>query len=161
MKTRIILVLVFLVFVIGSCRVKPETVPTWEGKGIALYMNDHKGKMTTVLGKQRSALVLKDNKNTGKIEKIFYKNKDYSPYVKDLLDTTPVVFVSVGIVIFSKEKATIKNGECSCSEAIVFIPEETKIFFIEAKGLIFNERNGVLICSYAVMRTIYIDDEGG
>ncbi|MCX6584314.1 MAG: hypothetical protein NT166_29415 [Candidatus Aminicenantes bacterium] len=95
----------------------------------------------------QNRLVVDDStgKSTGKENvKIYFNDKDYTGFVEKLTTSQPLCFASSHLLIFGKNRVTLKNKQWQCDAGILFLPGEKEISIIDASGISFDEDAQIL-----------------
>ncbi|MCI0471934.1 MAG: hypothetical protein L0Y73_09760 [Candidatus Aminicenantes bacterium] len=114
------------------------------------YMDSQKGELRIV--EKKAAEGEEPNK-------IFFDNKDYTPYARELFSRHTMIFACNDLLIFGQGKAVIKGDEVTCPEGVIFIPQARKIYILTAKDIVFNEVKKTINCSHAVLEEIPMNGE--
>jgi hypothetical protein len=105
-------------------------------------------------------LVIKESpeKSTGKENvKIYFNDKDYTRFVEKLTASQPLCFASSHLLIFGKNRVTLKNKQWQCDAGILFIPGEKEISIIDASGISFDEDEHILSIKTGKVKHITIE----
>ncbi len=117
-------------------KIIPRTMMETGNDGSIYYIDGQKSRLSIVEGK--------GEKDSGKIDKIYFNNKNYTRFVKGLISKKTLAFASSKLMIFSNEKVEFKSGKWQCSKGTVFIPGESGVMLLEAYGIIYDEEKQVL-----------------
>ena len=114
------------------------------------YMDSQKGELRIV--EKKAAEGEEPNK-------IFFDNKDYTPFARELFSRHTMIFACNDLLIFGEGKAVINDDKVNCLEGVIFIPREQKIYILKAKDIVFQEAKKTIICSHAVLEEIPMNGE--
>jgi hypothetical protein len=151
MNVKLFLILLFTALIVVGCSIKTGKVNVQKKRaGMTLYMEELKDKLTvSEAGNTRKEL--------GKIDKIFYNNKNYTSYAKELIDSRPMVFASPRFLIFGEGEVCLKSSVWKCPAGIVFIPGGKDVSFMEAKQISYHEEKEILKGENVILRKISLE----
>ena len=115
----------------------------------SIYMNPEKNTLLVTDQSEKSG--------SDKINRIFFKDRDYTKFAKDLMGKYPLAFASCRFLIFGKESVKLIKDQWKCEGGIIFIPGEKEIRFIDATCISYNEKKQILKAKNAKIEKLSLD----
>ena len=117
-------------------------------------------EMTLYMNSEKNSLMISESPGNKqkKIGKIYYNMKDYTKFIKKVLDSQPLTFASDKLLIFGPKEIIHKANVWSCSHGTVFIPGESEALIIKMSVIRYNEKTLVLTGKDSSKRRIPLDE---
>jgi hypothetical protein len=138
MNYKIFFLLFFISFVFIILNLIAENEKAnLKNRGVTYLMDTKKDTLTVI-----NDTGLKDE--AAKFNRLFYNNKDYTEFVKDLYKFAPLAFISSKLLIFSKHKLKNISKLWKCKNGKIFIPKKSELLYIDASNIEYSDEYQVL-----------------